>query len=70
MTPVSTNTSTVHDSVEAIRLEHLWNTLGAKLDFSLCCAYPLRTFENDPSGRAVFEVCAAHTLVIPAETPL
>jgi hypothetical protein len=58
------------NSAAAIRLEHLWNNLGKRLDFSLCCAYPLSSFEKDPDGRAFFQICAAHSLVIPAETPL
>ena len=52
----------------AIRLEALWNGLQRVHTFSLLCAYPV-----DALGGAAFEavfgdVCAEHTLVIPAES--
>jgi hypothetical protein len=52
----------------AIYLEQLWNELAASYHFSLCCAYPLDSFDGNPDLDAVFQICAQHSLVIPAET--
>jgi PAS domain S-box-containing protein/excisionase family DNA binding protein len=52
----------------AVRMEALWNGLRRVHTFSLLCAYPV-----DVLGGAAFEalfgdVCAEHTLVMPAES--
>jgi MEDS: MEthanogen/methylotroph, DcmR Sensory domain len=54
----------------ALRLEQLWNSLAAKHRFSLCCAYPLDTFADEPDPNSLLRICSEHSLVIPAETPL
>jgi PAS domain S-box-containing protein/excisionase family DNA binding protein len=52
----------------AIRLEELWNELGAKHAFSLFCAYPMNLFSGPEDARSFGEVCACHSIVIPSET--
>ena len=42
----------------AIEVEDLWNELTRLYSFTLCCAYPLATFENDEDTRA--RLCALH----------
>jgi hypothetical protein len=59
-----------NNSSAAIRLEQLWNDLARTYRFSLCCAYPLTAFANDPEGSALLQVCAEHSLALPAEDPL
>ncbi len=54
----------------AICLEQLWNNLAKVHKFSLLCAYPLSTFKNDFDGTTLLQVCAQHSLSIPAESPL
>jgi MEDS: MEthanogen/methylotroph, DcmR Sensory domain len=54
----------------AVRLEQLWNALAWAYNFSLCCAYPLECFGREPDLNVVFQICAEHSLVIPAESPL
>jgi hypothetical protein len=55
----------------AVRLEQLWNDLAKEHSFSLYCAYPLGSFTSGSADlKAFFEICAEHTLAIPAETPL
>ena len=54
----------------AVRLEQLWNSLLAQYHFSLYCAYPLRDFVNEAALNAVFQICAEHSLTIPAENDL
>jgi hypothetical protein len=51
----------------ALRLERLWNSLNATHRFSLCCAYPLSSFAHKSGAVLVFEICAEHSLAIPAE---
>jgi hypothetical protein len=58
------------NSAAAIHLEHLWNLLSAKYKFALWCAYPLSVFENDAGAEAMHRICAEHSLVVPAESPL
>jgi DcmR-like sensory protein len=58
------------NSKAAIRLEQLWNELAKVHKFSLLCAYPLSTFKNDFDGATLLQVCAEHSLAIPAESPL
>jgi CheY-like chemotaxis protein len=45
----------------AIRLEQLWNGLGAKQPFSLRCAYPMTGFEDPERRRLMTRVCADHS---------
>jgi hypothetical protein len=59
-----------NNSAGAIKLERLWNTLSNRLEFALWCAYPLRGFQNDADADALIEICAEHSLVVPAESPL
>jgi hypothetical protein len=54
----------------ALRLEQLWNSLAAERHFSLCCAYPLRTFADDPDPNSLLRICSEHSLVIPPEARL
>jgi hypothetical protein len=54
----------------AVRLEQLWNALLKEYRFSLCCAYPLRDFVSEAALKAVFQICAEHSLTIPAENAL
>jgi hypothetical protein len=59
-----------NNSAAAIQLEQLWNDLARTYRFSLCCAYPLTAFANDSEGSALLQVCAEHSLTLPAEDPL
>jgi hypothetical protein len=55
------------DMTATLALEDLWCELAAERDFSLMCAYPLRSFET--AGRDVFRrICSQHSTVIPTET--
>ena len=55
----------------AVRLEQLWNGLAHQQRFSLYCAYSLDSFTAASADlKAFFEICSAHALTIPAETPL
>jgi hypothetical protein len=59
-----------NNSAAAIHLEHLWNLLSQRYRFALWCAYPLSLFENDAGAQAMLRICAEHSLVVPAESPL
>lgn len=59
-----------NNSAASIRLEHLWNLLSERLKFALWCAYPLSSFQNDADADAWVQICSAHSLVVPAESPL
>ena len=52
----------------AIRLEHLWNDLAGTHAFSLCCAYPMRSFDREEHGELFLKICAEHSGVIPGES--
>ena len=52
----------------ALRLEGLWNGLGIRLRFSLCCGYPLNGFSGALDGSHLARVCAEHSHVVPAES--
>ncbi|MBV8358481.1 MAG: MEDS domain-containing protein [Deltaproteobacteria bacterium] len=54
----------------AVHLEQLWNSLLAQYHFSLYCAYSLHDFISESELNAVFQICAEHSLTIPAETRL
>ena len=50
----------------ALELEHLWNDLAARYQFSLLCAYAVESLLQ--SGcRGVDHICAAHSRVLPSE---
>src|SRR5205085_1558855 len=53
----------------AIRLEQLWNELGARVPFSLLCAYPIQAFRKGDDDGPFLEVCGEHARVIPADRP-
>jgi hypothetical protein len=59
-----------NNSPAAICLERLWNILSKQLKFALWCAYPLSSFQNDAGAKAWVQICAEHSLVVPAESPL
>ena len=48
-------------AVAAIRLEMLWNTLGASKDFSLLCGYAMGNFYK---GSQQHEICGHHTHLV------
>ena len=52
----------------AVSLERLWNTLAHQCHFSLYCAYPLVCFGDQPDLDVLSQICAEHSLTIPAET--
>lgn len=49
----------------AIRLEQLWNELGAHYSFSLRCSYPMKYFDKPEHTDLFMRVCSQHSLVIP-----
>lgn len=51
----------------AIELEALWNGLGARLPFSLVCAYPSHLMTGQETAAAVREVCLLHSAVSAVE---
>jgi hypothetical protein len=54
----------------ALRLEQLWNAVARNSRFSLYCAYPIAVTVSDPTLEAIFDICAEHSITIPAETSL
>lgn len=46
-----------------VRLEHLWNQMCTKQDFSLLCAYPKPGFTEDPT-ESLAKICAAHSRIV------
>src|SRR5712692_5714579 len=52
----------------AIRLEALWNGLQGVHTFALLCAYPVNVLGGTAFEAVFGDVCAEHTLVIPAES--
>jgi signal transduction histidine kinase len=53
----------------ALRLEALWNELGAATPLSLMCAYPMRLFGGSEHVESFRHVCALHGAVRPVEGP-
>jgi signal transduction histidine kinase/CheY-like chemotaxis protein len=51
----------------AHELESLWNELLATRSFSLLCAHPLRPFASRERSEDFRRICAAHSIVRPAE---
>lgn len=58
------------NSRAAIRLEELWNDLGATHSFALLCAYAVGNFYHETNGAAFDAVCQLHSHVIPAHSEL
>lgn len=54
----------------AVSLERLWNSIARKYHFSLYCAYPLVCFGDQPDLDVLSQICAEHSLAVPAETLL
>jgi MEDS: MEthanogen/methylotroph, DcmR Sensory domain len=52
----------------AVALEKLWNWIAGQYSFSLCCCYPLATFDNARGWDALAKICSEHSLAVPAET--
>jgi signal transduction histidine kinase/ActR/RegA family two-component response regulator len=52
----------------ALRLEELWNDLRREHSFSLLCAYPINGFGGENLAEGLYDVCTAHSRVIPAES--
>jgi signal transduction histidine kinase/ActR/RegA family two-component response regulator len=53
-------------SEATLRLETLWNELGATRAFELLCAYPLAQLGGRDLAHPIVEICARHSRVIPA----
>jgi len=51
------------DVPAAIELERLWNELGARLPFTLLCAYPREAVSSPEQAAALEQVCHLHTAV-------
>jgi excisionase family DNA binding protein len=51
----------------ALKLEKLWNKLQQKYDFSLYCAYPLKSFASTKRAEAFEKIGNIHTHVFPSE---
>jgi hypothetical protein len=45
----------------AIRIEELWNSLSARHEFSLLCAYPIGQASKTRDYTSLIRVCAEHT---------
>lgn len=52
----------------ALQLEQFWNTLARAHSFSLFCAYPIRGFSHNEHTEGFQDICAAHSIVRPAES--
>jgi len=53
----------------AVKLEHLWNGLLGRHDFSLYCAYPVDVLDTEFRHDALDGVLAAHSDVVDTGTP-
>jgi anti-sigma regulatory factor (Ser/Thr protein kinase) len=51
----------------AVKLEDLWNGLGARYRFALLCGYPSRVMSGTDNAEAVREVCQLHSAVVAAD---
>jgi signal transduction histidine kinase len=56
------------NGVGALRLEELWNELAETLNFSLLCAYSIKSFHEADHGAALEAICSTHSHVRPTET--
>jgi signal transduction histidine kinase len=61
-------TAKINYATATLDLERLWNDLLEELHFSLCCAYPLQTFNNESTANMLLDVCEQHSAVFPAES--
>ncbi len=50
-----------------LALEQLWEDLAAEHSFSLFCGYSIRDFADAGSENHFFQICAAHSTLIPPE---
>jgi PAS domain S-box-containing protein len=57
-------------SLEALRVEGLWNDLAQKHSFSLLCAYPITGFNNERHIEPFLKMCGQHSSVVPSESYL
>jgi hypothetical protein len=48
----------------AVQLEEMWDSLGARLPFSLFCSYPASSVSGDGHLEAFAEVCRLHASVV------
>ncbi len=53
---------------DANALEALWNGIGAGEQFTLFCAYRMRNLASNDELDNLLEICAQHSLVVPAES--
>ncbi|MGH7905664.1 MAG: MEDS domain-containing protein [Candidatus Binataceae bacterium] len=60
----------VGEAAAAVALEKFWNSLATTHRFSLFCAYPLGSLDNETDPDALSKICAEHSLIIPAESLL
>ena len=51
------------DAAATVRLEHLWQELCKRQDFSLFCAYPKAGFTEVPT-KSLAEICACHSRIV------
>ena len=51
----------------ALLLEQLWNELARTHSFQLHCAYPMHLFADIQDQRAIAQVCAEHSHIVPTE---
>lgn len=56
-----------HDLAATLALGELWQNLKLSREFTLLCAYPMRTFADDESDVAFERICAQHSAVIPSD---
>jgi hypothetical protein len=61
-------TAAQRSDVATVDLERLWNELLETHDFSLCCAYPLRSFSSTDTTNLLLDICEQHSAVFPAES--
>ena len=52
----------------AIQLEQLWNELSLTHSFSLRCAYPIESFDQEHHVDEFLTICDTHSSVIPGES--
>jgi PAS domain S-box-containing protein len=57
-------------SLEAIRIEQLWNDLAKSHSFCLLCAYPIAGCNHERHIEPFLEMCGEHSRVIPSESYL
>jgi len=57
-------------SLEALRVEDLWNKLAQTHSFSLLCAYPISGFDHERHIEPFLKMCAQHSSVAPSESYL